>query len=340
MDVHVKVVTEVCQSRSIPAAGRTMQRWLPSVLLLVVLAARPASAWDSFAHMEVATIAWAKLTPAARERAAELLKLNPQYERWIRDIAPADQARVAFVRASTWADDIASEPGYTTDGPGNGFRPPQGPQAAQNIGYADHFRHKYWHFINTPFSPDGTALQEPERPNLKTQMPILRATLASGSGASADVRSYDMVWLIHLVGDAHQPLHAASRFTRDLPNGDQGGNAIKIECGPGCPETNLHAFWDDVLGPFGASLQAVEEAARGLPIPDSAQAAIADENAWLSESFDLARTAAYAAPVIGDGSGPYALTEAYKAKALEVARLRVALAGIRLANLLNAAFKE
>jgi S1/P1 Nuclease len=317
-----------------------MQRWLLSVLMLVVLGAGPASAWDSFGHMEVATIAWAKLTPTARERAAELLKLNPLYERWIRDIPLADQARVAFVKASTWADDIANEPDYTTDGPGNGFRPPPGPQAAQNIGYADHFRHKYWHFINTPFSPDGTALQEPEAPNLKTQIRILRAALASGPRTSADVRSYDMVWLIHLVGDAHQPLHAASRFTRDLPNGDQGGNAIKVDCGPGCPEANLHAFWDDVLGPFGASLQAVAEAAGRLPAAASAQGDISDEDAWLDESFDLAKAVAYAAPVIGDGSGPYTLTEAYKAKALEVAKLRIALAGIRLANLLNAAFKE
>lgn len=49
-----------------------------------------------------------------------------------------------------------------------------------------------------------------------------------GSLASDDVRSYDLVWLLHLVGDLHQPLHATSRFSNGLDDA-RGGNDEKVQ---------------------------------------------------------------------------------------------------------------
>ena len=82
----------------------------------------------------------------------------------------------------------------------------------------------------------------------------------------------------------------------------------------------------------------VLSAAKELPEPDARLASIADEKAWIKESFETAKADAYTAP-IGIGSGPFPLTDGYKSKALEIAKGRVALAGARLANLLNAALK-
>src|SRR5262245_48474805 len=65
------------------------------------------------------------------------------------------------------------------------------------------------------------------------RIPVFRAALPYGSGADDDVRSYDLVWLIHLVGDAHQPLHATARFSKTFPDGDAGGNPVKIDCDTG-----------------------------------------------------------------------------------------------------------
>jgi S1/P1 nuclease len=59
------------------------------------------------------------------------------------------------------------------------------------------------------------------------------AALPASSGASDDVRSYDLTWILHLVGDAHQPLHASGRYTRQIPNGDGGGNAQQVIPAPG-----------------------------------------------------------------------------------------------------------
>ena len=71
-----------------------------------------------------------------------------------------------------------------------------------------------------------------------------------------------------------------------------------------------------------------------LPPADIAAAAIEDEGVWLQESFALAQTVVYANP-IGPGSGPFVLDDAYTTRAKNVARERVALAGARLARLIE-----
>jgi hypothetical protein len=73
------------------------------------------------------------------------------------------------------------------------------------------------------------------------------------------VKSYDLVWLIHLVGDAHHPLHATSRFTAADP-GDNGGNAETVTPANAANES-LHAFWDGLLGDRLTPDQAISMAA-------------------------------------------------------------------------------
>jgi S1/P1 Nuclease len=315
-----------------------MVRLLLSLYILATIFFSPsASAWNNFGHMEVASIAWEHLTPVARARAGELLKLNPMYEAWTENVAPQNQARIAFIRASSWADTIKGDPDYTNDGAAGGNRPPRGPEASWNIGYKDHLRHKYWHFTNIPFSPDGTPLEDPAKPNIQTQIARFRAALAAEDTAE-DIKSYDLVWLIHLVGDAHQPLHSTSRFTRTHPHGDEGGNLVKIHCGSGCSARNLHEFWDDVLGQSTPGVETVIETAKNLPPPPGIGRCNTDEKVWLQEAFEIAKTEVYREP-ISEGPGPFVLDEGYKATALEVAKGRVGLAGVRLAALLNAAFR-
>ena len=52
-----------------------------------------------------------------------------------------------------------------------------------------------------------------------------------------------MCWILHLVGDLHQPLHTVALFSAAYyPNGDRGGNSISVARDP--EPTNLHAVWD------------------------------------------------------------------------------------------------
>lgn len=279
--------------------------------------------------MTVAAIAYQRLTPAAREKANALLKRNPDYGQWVAGASAENRGLIAFLMAATWPDAIKHMKGYQNDG-----EVPSGPDTARNIGYLDKLQHRYWHYIDKPFSPDGTKLKMPAAPNAQTQIAAFRKALAS-SGSSDDVKSYDLVWLLHLVGDVHQPLHATSRFDKDQPNGDRGGNDVAL-CAPPC-KYELHAFWDNVLGTETNPAAAIRKAA-ALPPADPKLADVVAESAWIDESFRAAQKAVYVAPV-GVGAGPFTLDEQYKTNARELAAQRIALAGARLANLLNQALK-
>jgi S1/P1 nuclease len=297
----------------------------------------PAFGWDDKGHMAVAYLAYQSLTHAKRARVKALLKLNPSYTAWKRSLPPgtssADADRMIFMIAATWPDEIRTDPSYKDDGPNNGYTP-EGPQATQNVGYQDHLRHKYWHFIDIPYSQDGTPPPDTPAPNIETQITAFRAAL--GSDKSDDVKSYDLVWLLHLVGDVHQPLHCVTRVSATEPNGDSGGNLVKL-CGPPCKE-NLHAFWDNLLGTEKAPAAALR-AARRLVGPDPALVRKGDTAVWVVESFQFAKTAVYVDPPIGPGLGPFTITPVYQSSAQALAKERIALAGARLGKILNEELK-
>jgi len=294
-----------------------------------------AVAWNELGHMIVAASAYDQLTPEVQQKVATLLKLNPKYATWVAGVPGKQKDRIAFLKASIWADDIKRDPTYMQDGTHNGNRP-SGPTASQNIGYADKLQHKYWHFIDLPFSPDDTKPVEPAIPNVKTQLTLFGDMLKSAT-ASNDVKSYDLVWLLHLMGDVHHPLHAISRFTRTQPAGDEGGNLVSVCWKPCTKHEKLHKFWDDILGISTNPNTAINKVSQ-LPPVDPQMARIRDESTWVAESFQAAQSKVYVSP-IGDGPGPYVLTDLYETAAWELAAHRIGLAAARLAILLNDAFQ-
>ncbi|MDB4983623.1 MAG: nuclease [Myxococcales bacterium] len=306
-------------------------------IALVVSFAATARAWDDFGHMEVAALAFGKLNPRAKARVAELLRLNPSFANWIVGAKAGDRDEKAFLRAATWADALRSDKKYQ---PEQRLATTAGP----SLGYADLSRHESWHYVSTPFSADGTWGPPAPVPNAATQIALLRDALSSQS-ASDDAKSYGLVWLLHLVGDIHMPLHCISRFDKGTPFGDRGGNGVHIKgnapppicddpryCPFGPPDV-LHLFYDDLEGAsYAAEVAAV--AAATLPKPEPRAASVGDVAAWVKEGFELAKSEIYIAP-IGSGPGPFTVTPAYQAAAERLAKARIALAGARLANLLN-----
>jgi hypothetical protein len=268
-----------------------------------------ARAWNPHGHRVVAAVAYAKLEPRVRQKVAALLPSNAEYSSWVAGVPPGERDLAAFLRASNWADDIRELPGYS-----------------------EQEKHKDWHYTNRPFSTDGTPTRPPAVPNVQTQIAALRKQLASSS--SERERSYALVWLIHLVGDVHMPLHCTARFDRQLPQGDRGGTLILLSADP---KDHLHGFWDRALG-VDLDLPHALSAARSLPAAPAALAAITDEKVWVSEGFEAAKKWVYRPPVLA-GPGPFTLDARYARDAREVAAQRIALAGARLARLLNDALK-
>lgn len=279
-----------------------------ALAFLLSTAAAPAHAWNGFGHMVVAYIAYKNLSPARQQRVIELLKLNPYY----------------------WPDAIKNDnANYQSDGPNGGNTPGSGPESSQNLGYSDHLMHKYWHYIDIPFTHDRSSLPKTPSPNIQTQITAFRTTLAS-TDASDELKSYDLTWLLHFLGDIHQPLHCVARISKAEPDGDDGGNKVLLNC-EGCG-SNLHSFWDGALG-RGKS-DTVAKLADKFPSAKSKQSKQLDPAIWVTESVKLAKKRLYISP-INKTNGPFKLSSSYQRKARTLAQQQAQLAGERLANILN-----
>jgi hypothetical protein len=313
-----------------------MQRFY-ALLCLSIIPLLPASvsAWNANGHMQVAYVAYQLLTPQTRDKANALLAKNPDFANWEAEVpagtSDADKKLMVFMIAATWADRIKSAAGFHEDNPTDPNK--CGSVSAQNIGFTDHFRHRCWHFIDVAFAQDGTSpLPATPTPNAQERVDLFRPVLGSNDD---DLKAYDLSWLLHLVGDLHQPLHCTTRVGNTQPDGDAGGNLVKIDLGSSMMK--LHAFWDDILG-TNTRPKKVIKAAKKLPAADPTKASDLNVSHWVAEGVQNAKDAVYVSPV-GLGAGPFTKTSKYKKDAKALAKKEVALAGARLANLLNAELK-
>jgi hypothetical protein len=316
---------------------RNGRRLIAFAMLWVFVLTIPAYGWFDQGHMTVAYVAYQQLSPKKKDRVDVLLRMNPDLENWLK-LIPAgtskkDERLMIFMIAATWPDRIKSDRTYKDDGTDGGNVPDGAPTNTLNIGYEDLFLHKYWHFVDLPFTQDGTPLMDVPVPNAQTQIAIFRKVLASNSPDA--LKSYDLAWLMHIVGDVHQPLHATARFGKNEPKGDAGGNFVKLCVAP-C-KNNLHSFWDGLPGESRAPIDAIK-GGKLLPKPKPSLASNLKASTWVKESFKLAKTDVYVSP-IGLGGGPFEITPAYRKNALAIAKQRVALAGVRLGKILNRELK-
>ncbi len=305
---------------------------LPSALALAVLLSVPLLAWNFSGHWIVAAIAYDRLTPHAREWVDDLIRHHPDYDRFIKDAPsdPAARAKYAFVHAASWPDELRGDERFYDESRPDSKTTPLLP------GFPDMGRHMTWHYFDIPFSDDGSSVEQQPPPHILSE--LTRLIAEESDKPTAAQASYDLVWIEHLVGDAHQPLHATSRYSQSLPKGDAGGNFVYV--GPG---RNLHALWDDAAAPrdlpYGEVLRFAGEISGEDPPPKNSGSLSLDPETWLRESFVLDRSDVY---TFGRDTGtrehPLTLPAGYEENARRIARQRVALAGYRLAEILNRAF--
>ena len=71
--------------------------------------------------------------------------------------------------------------------------------------------------------------------------------------------SFNARYLIHLVGDIHQPLHGSSYYGEKFPNSDRGGNSWKVNYPQNKEVTQLHALWDSCVDQYGSIWTPIKE---------------------------------------------------------------------------------
>jgi len=295
----------------------------------LLFAPQTAQAWNGAGHMTVARIAYASLDNNTRTRVNALLRQHADFAR-LRRLAGVPQSHPdfglrVFMQAATWPDLIRSDSRFNKDGE---------PAAPLLPGYPDMGKHTNWHFIDHPFSPDGTATAPAPTPNAITELPRLIAEIGNPA-VPRNFQAYDLVWLLHLAGDVHQPLHATARFTARTgpPEGDRGGNLFRITV-PGSSTNNLHSFWDALLG---TNTSAPVVKTQGTQIMNAFPAESpfnTDPESWAEESF-AARETVYSLDPDATRPQPVRVTQAYRNAARRLARERAALGGRRIAAILN-----
>jgi len=271
-----------------------------------------APAWNYTGHMLTAYVAYINLSPGPRAHVDEILRRHPDYPKWVAN-APAgtDLGLEAFLQASVWPDVIKGDSRFWEPGL-NGHSTP----TPLLPGFPDMQQHREWHYRDRAIGPPGMTMPPGPEKNLVTEVNRMRRALGD---------PYNLAWLIHLIGDAHQPLHSATRYVNANDSGDHGGNGVALQ---GAAK-NLHAFWDDLAGrdvdrasiaQLGEELIASGPAAR--------KAVRTDIETCMGESFEIARDFIYTAT-------PPVLSPEYIKRAAEIGRSRIVLAGYRIAAVLN-----
>ncbi len=178
-----------------------------------------------------------------------------------------------------------------------------------------------WHFINTQKHQNyRESKKNPKGDSYEATLRFI-ATLEDPNATAEDQRDA-LRWLIHLVGDIHQPLHNGYEA-------DRGGNLVSIKWFG--EQTNLHELWDTRL--IESQRLSYTEFVRALDDVDvktvkEYQASTVMD--WIDESINI-RDEVYR---IGDGDFGYVYIYRY----LPTIKTRLVQAGIRLAGVLNAIY--
>ena len=287
-----------------------MKRIIAAAITTAILAAAgPAAAWGELGHKVTALIAYKHLTPAARAKVDALLAADTD------DLTPSD-----FASRANWADKYRN--GHRETAP--------------------------WHFVDIEIDhPDlrsaclgypalaagQSASQGPSQDCVVDKIDEFAAELHNPATPQAE-RIVALKFLIHFIGDLHQPLHASD-------HNDKGGNCIGLSSPPDGHSTNLHAYWDTgVIERLGGSAEEIAAKLNAAITPGEAAAwATGDARSWAMESFQIAQRDIYALPsrpTCGD-HGSVTLSTAYQATAQRDAAVQFEKAGIRMAAMLNRA---
>lgn len=267
-------------------------RKIIAVFLLLVFPSTQSFAWGPKGHQIVGDIARNHLTPTARQNLQALLGND-------------DLAAIA-----NWADEVR-------------------PQRPESFG---------WHFVDIPreaagfseerdcYMPDDKhPYTKEDHHNCVVDRITMFKQIVADKTAPRDARLEALKFLVHFVGDIHQPMHGIAD--------ERGGNGIHVsefgstQCGK--YQCNLHSAWDSgLLEHTGRSEQEYVAYLEQMIASKKLQATGTPED-WANESWRFAKQA-----WLSDGGS---VDEAYYKANIGIVDERLALAGLRLAALLNQA---
>ncbi|HEY6515570.1 MAG TPA: S1/P1 nuclease [Steroidobacteraceae bacterium] len=230
-------------------------------------------------------------------------RLTPAARAQVADILGAD-ARNAMEGTSIWADEIRDQ------------RPETG----------------RWHYVDIEISAKGyDAARDCPGGDCVVAQILKDERLVADSRLATPARAEALRFLIHFVGDLHQPLHCADHH-------DRGGNSVQVKLGG--EEKNLHSVWDTaIVSGLGDDPVAVAADLDSQITPREAEAwRRGGPVDWANESFAIAKHDIYG-PLRGAHAedGAIQLPDDYVLRERPVVAEQLEKAGVRLAMVLNRA---
>lgn len=274
--------------------------------ILILFIPIAAIGWGPTGHRVVAQIAYDNLTPAVKKKVEELSEFL------VKDYPYSH----SFLQISYWPDILR----------GHGI-------TAFNT----------WHYTGKFYGEPKYSVKTSnaiESHDVVWAIKQSRSVLASRRSNTFE-KAFFLRFLVHFVGDIHQPMHCISLYNDKFLSGDAGGTRYRINT----PEANnLHKLWDKGVGLFVKhckrcyfSVDEVKLLAEVIELryPRAIfekKIAIKQPNVWAEEGYQLAKDYAY--KVSEDGT----ISDKYREKGQAIVKERIALAGYRLAMILNEVF--
>lgn len=285
------------------------------LLAILIFSQCSLSAWWDAGHMAVAQIAYEELEPTVKEKVDEYIDAVsgpfPNYSN--------------FIMASIWADDIVHD------------------------GIESFFK---WHISSRSYDPEGILtpsehekiLASIEGNDLVWVIGECIKTLKNPNSTPWS-RGFMLRVLIHMVGDIHQPSHCITLYNTQFPQGDRGGTRFKIKHDK---YSSLHNLFDAAFGlgdrmperPMSEEDRVyLDNLASFLKqhYPRYSFNDLSEQNIdnWRQSTYEIGAYFGYAN--ISPNEAP---TDQFMEEGKEITGRQLALAGYRLADLLNEIFGE
>ncbi|CDZ78267.1 S1/P1 Nuclease [Legionella massiliensis] len=271
---------------------------LKTTIFLLLVVSLKAYSWNYVGHRLIAQIAYDYMTKNSKQ-------LANRYNHALDTVYKPQ----SLVNAAPWLDSL------------------HGPEYAEL---------KKKHYIDLPFSWDGTKLLPPDKVNAVTAIVAAKDQLQAPQANNFD-KGFNLRILLHVIGDIHQPLHAASQYSKAHLRGDKGGNLLFLA--KNSIAVNLHSYWDKgggFLSGKSYSNKQIQRKARAIEKrwPCKPEAMTLNPQIWTEESHQLAVEKAY---LIKAGQKP---DKNYQYMVKRITEKQIALAGCRLAATLNSIFEH
>lgn len=273
------------------------------LLAALTLAPAPAYAWSEAGHRLIAELSYDELNPRARAEVERLIATDAA--------DPVEGCAInSFGDASVWSDCVRRIPSFRNQ--------------------------SSWHYDNIPVCGAVPARESWCANGNCATVAIERAIRRLQDRRASDRdRLRALARLVHMIGDIHQPLHAAD-------NADRGGNDVRVRfTANGADRSlNLHAAWDDELFAYARAAPGWRTQIGELMRANRAHWSEGDALAWALQSNAIARDFIYARwpePLLC-GQAPQAsvlIDRAYADAAMPLVEAQIGRASVRLASTLN-----